>query len=729
MMRHAFFSVRKSITAAVLLLPLLFLSRTLSPRAVIDGSEIFLTWMPLSVIMAILLIFGRLAVLPLFAILALYLTAIFQLSPLQIIAFILCLLVPTLAACALLRALLGPRWRYGLPGKGLGARLLWLGFITPCAIKFCMYFAGQLIVFPPQLVHYFGHSTTLYIIVDTLGLTAAGLIFTFLFYYPLRIILSPAFARAFIRRALTPCFTAGKRGLAVGWLVMLVAMLITLCWPTRTILISGYLVPLIFIVFTLGIRLFSVQTIHLLWAFSTWLLLTFSENFLYGVRTGTALSFILAVFLSFTVCLLYMAIMYRKSIWARRIFYAQAMTDPLTLLPNLRALERHVLVYPQGTLCCLRMNNLEFLSQHYGITMRIHCKRRVTQTLRPLLHDGERVFQLPGSELLIFLRGPEPQARLSYMVDLLNSRRIDWHGDQLDIEFGAAWGSTHTLAGDDIQRMLGQLSWLADKACSTTQVLGLNDRAEAVSDVTSERVQLLRQVKSAIESGNLHLYAQPIRNEDGKGYSEILCRMFDEKGDMIMPDKFIAIVAEFNLSARFDMQILTKLLGWLRDHPLDGSETRFSVNLMPLTLMQKEIGQDIVALFESYGIAPQAVIIEVTEAQAFSDSQTSLQNIALLRSHGFRIAIDDFGTGYANYERLRDLRADIIKIDGCFIADITNNSLDAQIVKSICDLAHARSWTVVAEYVETQEQRELLLGIGVDYLQGWLIGKPEPLAA
>lgn len=729
MTRQTFFSVRKSITAAVLLLPLLFLSRALSPRAVIDGSEIFLSWMPLSVIMAMLIIFGRLAVLPLIVVLTLYFTAIFPLSPLQLMVFTLCLLGPTLAACVLLRALLGRRWRYGLPGKGLGARLFWLGFITPCAIKLCMYFAGQWVVFPPQLVHYFGHSTTLYIIVDTLGLTAAGMIFTFIFYYPLRMMLSPAFARAFMRRALAPCVTPGKRGWAIGWLAMLAVMLITLCWPTRTILISGYLVPLIFIVFTIGIRLFSVQTIHILWAFSTWLLLTFSENFLYGVRTGMALSFILAVFLSFTVCLLYMSMMYRKSVWARRIYYAQAMTDPLTKLPNLRALERHLLTNPQGTLCCLRMTNLEFLSQHYGITMRIHCKRRVTQTLQPWLHDGERVFQLPGSELLIFLRGPEPQARLSHMVDLLNSRRIDWHGDQLDIEFAAAWGSTDSLAPDEIQRTLGQLGWLADQASETHQVLGLNEHAQAVSGVTSERVQLLRQVKSAIDNGNLQLYAQPIRNAQGQGYSEILCRMFDENGAMVMPDKFIGIVAEFNLSARFDMQILTKLVGWLRDHPGDEGVTSFSVNLMPLTLMQKDIGREIVALFESYHVAPQTVIIEVTEAQAFSDSHASLQNIELLRRHGFRIAIDDFGTGYANYERLRSLQADIIKIDGCFITDITNNSLDAQIVKSICDLAHARSWTVVAEYVETHEQRELLLGFGVDYLQGWLIGKPEPLRA
>jgi len=85
-------------------------------------------------------------------------------------------------------------------------------------------------------------------------------------------------------------------------------------------------------------------------------------------------------------------------------------------------------------------------------------------------------------------------------------------------------------------------------------------------------------------------------------------------------------------------------------------------------------------------------------------------------------------TGYANFERLKRLHADIVKIDGCFVKDILTDSLDAMIVKSICFMAKAKSLTVVAEYVETEEQRDLLLSLGVDYLQGYLLGKPEKLA-
>jgi EAL domain-containing protein (putative c-di-GMP-specific phosphodiesterase class I) len=94
---------------------------------------------------------------------------------------------------------------------------------------------------------------------------------------------------------------------------------------------------------------------------------------------------------------------------------------------------------------------------------------------------------------------------------------------------------------------------------------------------------------------------------------------------------------------------------------------------------------------------------------------------------GCSVAIDDFGTGYASYARLKNVNADILKIDGSFIRNIVSNSLDYQIVASICHLARMKKMRVVAEYVENEEIRSAVVALGIDYLQGYLIGKPEPL--
>ena len=238
---------------------------------------------------------------------------------------------------------------------------------------------------------------------------------------------------------------------------------------------------------------------------------------------------------------------------------------------------------------------------------------------------------------------------------------------------------------------------------------------------------MLSRVKRALEEGGVRLYAQPIQNAAGEGYHEILTRL-ESDGEIITPDRFIPLIAQFNLSHRFDLCVVEKVLIWLSTHATPPNSARFSVNLMPMTLNQKDVAAEIIALFERYAISPQAVILEVTEEQAFSDSESSIQNIQQMREYGFKIAIDDFGTGYANYERLKRLQADLIKIDGCFVKDICTDSMDATIVASICNLAKTKSLYVVAEFVETPAQRQLLLEIGVDYLQGYLIGKPQPLA-
>ena len=128
-----------------------------------------------------------------------------------------------------------------------------------------------------------------------------------------------------------------------------------------------------------------------------------------------------------------------------------------------------------------------------------------------------------------------------------------------------------------------------------------------------------------------------------------------------------------------------------------------------------------------YGIEPWQLIIEITENQSMTYPEQALDNIEILREAGCRIAIDDFGSGYASYARLKKLSADILKIDGSFIQNLLKCSLDYQIVSSICHLARMKRMRVVAEYVESEEICDAVVALGIDYLQGYYIGKPAPL--
>jgi len=725
MNRKAYNNINIFIIALALCLVAVPFSRYISPHAIVNGHDVYLAWLPLSVMLAVILLFGRRAIIP--VLLSFIVTNVysFHLTVLQHAVLLFCQTFPAFAVCGVIRLILGKRWRYGLPNKFIGIRIFWLGFMLPAGIKLSMYLAGYLFDFPLTISTFFGEGTAIYNVVDIQSLICAVLIFTMMFYYPLRMALNPGYARIFWRGSVKPIFFTKQPVYIFTWLMVLIAVIAILCMPLQSAIIAGYLMPVIFILFTLGISRLSYALISLLWAASAFLLLTYNYNFLNGVESGHSLSFILSVLISFAICLLYMSRIYRRSEWLKQGWQERALTDPLTGLPNIRALEDYLFVHPDAKVCCLRMDNLEFLSRHYGILMRVHCKRMITTSLQPLLQKDEKLFQLPGSELVLVLLGPETAERLQHMVDQLNSRKIFWNNTGLDIEFGASWGKVEN--GETLHHTLGQLSWLAEQSCGAHNVQALTNSLEAASGQTTERVLMLGRVKHALEAGKFHLYAQPIQNADGNGYYEILTRM-ESEGEILSPDRFIPLIAQFNLSHQFDLSVVEKLLVWLHEHPATHAGTRFSVNLMPLTLMQKEVASEIIALFERYAVAPQAVVIEITEEQAFSNSGSSIKNIQQLRDYGFRIAIDDFGTGYANYERLKRLQADIIKIDGCFVNDICTDSMDAMIVQSICNLAKTKALCVVAEYVETPAQREMLLRFGVDYLQGYLIGKPTSLS-
>lgn len=723
--RNLINNIRIFSLAIVLSIVAIQFSRLISPLAIVDSSSIYLSWLPLCVLLSVMLLFGWRGVLP--VVLGLYLTNHWNLHlPFtQGVVLLFCQMFAVLGTCALVRWHLGPRWRVGLPNRNIWRRVMWFGFATPVGMKISMYLAGHYLAFPVAVSTFFGAAAAVVTIVDVLSLISAALIFTMLFYYPMRMIVNPRYARTFWRRDIAPCFEKNKRLFTFCWLAGISALIATMCSPLESEYIAGYLVPVFFIIFTTGVGKLTYPFLNLSWAVATLFLLTYNRNFLQGVESEYSLAFILSVLVSFSICLLYMTRIYQRSEWLNRRWHLQALTDPLTRLPNLRALEQFLQKEAGQNVCCLRLDNLEFLSRHYGMLMRVHCKRTVHRMLQPLMNKNEKVFQLPGSELLLVLSGPETDARLQHMLDLLNSRKIYWNNTGLDMGYGASWGNWDGKQ-ETLQPLLGQLSWLAEQSCTHHHVLALTHSQEVATGQTTERVLLLNKIRKALDGGDLLLYAQPIRDANGQGYDEILARLKSDEGIMT-PDQFIPLIAQFNLSARFDLQVVEALLNWLSAHPSDDPGPRFSVNLMPLTLLQKETASHIIRLFTRYGIAPETVIIEITEEQAFSNSEASVQNIEQLHKYGFRIAIDDFGTGYANYERLKRLQADIIKIDGVFVKDILTDSLDAMIVKSITDLAKAKSLSVVAEYVEIPAQRDLLLSMGVNYLQGYLIGRPQPL--
>jgi len=150
--------------------------------------------------------------------------------------------------------------------------------------------------------------------------------------------------------------------------------------------------------------------------------------------------------------------------------------------------------------------------------------------------------------------------------------------------------------------------------------------------------------------------------------------------------------------------------------------------LSPSSVCRAQFTLEVSRLLKASNIEAWQLIFEVTESNSLTNIEQANQTLGQLQHMGCRVAIDDFGTGYASYARLKNVNADILKIDGSFIRNITSNSLDYQIVASIVHLARMKRMQVVAEYVESEEIRKAAVELGIDYMQGYLIGKPALLS-
>ena len=231
----------------------------------------------------------------------------------------------------------------------------------------------------------------------------------------------------------------------------------------------------------------------------------------------------------------------------------------------------------------------------------------------------------------------------------------------------------------------------------------------------------------ALEENRFSLLVQPIAGMRGDNYHEILLRMNEENGQYINPDDFLPVAHEFGLSSRIDLWVVEHVLCFMSAHRATLPAQRFAINLSPASVCRAQFSLDVARLLKKYGVEAWQLIFEITESNSLTNLEQANQTLGQLQKMGCSVAIDDFGTGYASYARLKNVNADILKIDGSFIRNIVSNSLDYQIVASICHLARMKKMRVVAEYVENEEIRSAVIALGIDYLQGYLIGKPEPL--
>jgi diguanylate cyclase (GGDEF)-like protein/PAS domain S-box-containing protein len=279
----------------------------------------------------------------------------------------------------------------------------------------------------------------------------------------------------------------------------------------------------------------------------------------------------------------------------------------------------------------------------------------------------------------------------------------------------------------------GEVLSRADIACHLAKRGGRNRvhifNPTDEADVTAMSVDMgwSRRIKEAIETGRFALACQPIvATHNGEIESfEVLIRMLDEQNGLIMPGAFLPSAERFGLAVDVDKWVIVNAIETLAEQRRHSPGMRYSLNLSGQTLTDPSVCDLIHETLRRSDLDPAALTFEVTETAAIADMSLAETFLSRLRQIGCRTALDDFGSGMSSFAYLRDLPVDYVKIDGRFVKNMATNPVDQAMVKAMNEIAHALGKQTIAEFVEDAVTMKLLQAYGIDYVQGYYLGRPN----
>jgi diguanylate cyclase (GGDEF)-like protein/PAS domain S-box-containing protein len=420
-----------------------------------------------------------------------------------------------------------------------------------------------------------------------------------------------------------------------------------------------------------------------------------------------------------------------------------ASHDALTGLVNRREFElrlQRALEMVQATgvthaVCFMDLDRFKVINDTCGHAAGDELLKQLGTMLQQKVRQNDVVARLGGDEFGVLLHNCGPDDALQIAKGLLRS--ID--------EFQFVWGSNSFNLGVSIGvvaigsqfKRLAQVMNAADTACYAAKDSGRNRVFVYQEDATliakrHGEMEWVTRAKRALVENRLFLEAQRIvpLSLDGaeRPHYELLVRMRDETGRTVPPGAFLPSVERYNLSVRYDRWVIAAALDWMRRHPEALPHvSRFYINLSRDAVADPETGPFVRQALAGCGVDPRRVGFEISESVAIGNLTKANQLIADLRRVGCAFALDDFGSGVSSFAYLKALNVDILKIDGMFVGNISQDKVDYAMVRSIKEIGHVMGKKIVAESVETEAVLNKLREIGVDYAQGFAVGEPAPI--
>ncbi|MGZ8228996.1 MAG: putative bifunctional diguanylate cyclase/phosphodiesterase [Burkholderiales bacterium] len=417
-----------------------------------------------------------------------------------------------------------------------------------------------------------------------------------------------------------------------------------------------------------------------------------------------------------------------------------ALHDPLTDLPNRHSLQTCIEAAIRngrvGALLFIDIDHFKYVNDNFGHRSGDQLIIGVGSVLREAVRgvSGE-LYRLGGDEFAIHL--PEALRKQASdtaenALDAIRHYRFQASEQKVVANMSASIGiALYPFHGNDVPSLFSNV----DISMYQAKELGRNrymlfDQASDNLRSTHKRIHWAKRLRDALDDDRVTLFAQPVvRLRDQKAvHHEILVRLRDDDGGFIQPSTFIELAESLSLVQEIDLQVIEKLLAFMRQHNQLGKKLRYFVNLSRVSISDPRWIKRFVSKLKSSGVDPSQLVFEITETAAMSEIDVTLTFIKQLKDMGCRFALDDFGAGFSSFYYLKRFEVDYLKIDGSFIRDLAKDEGSRLFVRALNDVARGLSKQVVAEWVEAPEVLKLLVEMGAQYGQGYLFRKPLPLA-
>lgn len=371
------------------------------------------------------------------------------------------------------------------------------------------------------------------------------------------------------------------------------------------------------------------------------------------------------------------------------------------------------------------MDNLKVLNDSAGHAAGDAALVHLVRTIKHVIPGGV-IGRLGGDEFGVIVLGHDNKPALRRLGEellrqLAKPLNIAGRPVRLSASIGVAMSPLDTVDPTDLISK-ADLALYKGKKAGRHSVIAFDP--DMMGDERHRRF-VERDLRAAILMNELELHYQPVFAADMSIRShEALVRWRHQVRGMIAPGQFIPIAEESDLIDKLGDWVLRRACADLCN--LGGKPV--AINISAMQLRHADFAKRFAATLAELEVHPALIIVEITETAPLNSKVIELANLTALRAMGVRIAIDDFGAGHASLQYLRSFAFDIIKIDRSYVANMDDNRVDGMIISAICDIARSLPVDVIAEGIETPEQLRQLRIAGCTGFQGYLLGRPQPLA-